>query len=47
MLTKRFKERTLGKTQQRGDNNLRHLQGVKLKREELFKTELQSSIESK
>lgn len=46
ILTKRFKELTLGKTQQIGDSNLRYLQDVKLKREELFNAELQASIGS-
>lgn len=46
ILTKRFKELTLGKTQQRGDSNLRYLQNVKLKREELFNAELRASMES-
>lgn len=46
ILTNTFKELTLGKTQQREDSHLRYLQDIKPKREELFKAELQASIES-
>lgn len=46
MLTKRFKELTLDKTQQRERSNPKYLQNVRLEREQLFKAELQASMES-